>query len=188
MMKQLRTGLVMMLIMTLITGVVYPLVVTGIAQLAFPAQANGSLVGDAAQPTGSALIGQANTDLGYFWPRPSATDYGTLPSSGSNLAPTSAALAELVAQRAADFRTANNMAADAPVPVDMLFASGSGLDPHISPDAARLQIGRVAAARGLAEAKVAALVEAHVEGPQLGLLGEPRVNVLLLNSALDALE
>ncbi len=185
---QLKPALLMLLIMTLLTGLIYPLVVTGIAQLLFPDQANGSLVGDAAQPVGSALLGQANADMRYFWPRPSATSYGTLPSGGSNLAPTSGDLAATVQQRAADFRAAHDLAADAVVPTEMLFASGSGLDPHISPDAARLQVGRVAAARGLDEAQVAALVEQHVEGPQLGMLGESRVNVLMLNLALDALQ
>jgi K+-transporting ATPase ATPase C chain len=186
--KQLRPALVMLAILTLITGIIYPLVVTGIAQVIFPAQARGSLLGDEAQPVGSALIGQANTNPRYFWPRPSATDYGTLPSGGSNLAPTSADLAAAVAQRSADFRAAHNLPADTAVPVEMLFASGSGLDPHISPDAARLQAGRVAEARGLDVSQVVALVEANVEGPQLGFLGQPRVNVLLLNLALDDLE
>jgi K+-transporting ATPase ATPase C chain len=186
--NQLRPTLVMLAILTLITGIIYPLVVTGIAQLVFPAQAHGSLLMDGKQVIGSALLGQANSDPRYFWPRPSATDYGTLPSGGSNLAPTSAELAAAVVQRAADFRAAHNLPADAAVPVEMLFASGSGLDPHISPDAARLQAGRVAAARGLEESQVAALVEANVKGPQLGFLGQPRVNVLLLNLALDELE
>jgi K+-transporting ATPase ATPase C chain len=188
MFKQLRPALVMLAILTLLTGLVYPLIVTGIAQVVFPAQANGSLLGDEARPIGSALLGQANSDPRYFWPRPSATEYGTLPSSGSNLAPTSAALAEAVGQRAADFRAAHGLSAADAVPAEMLFASGSGLDPHISPAAARLQVGRVAAARGLTEAQVLALVETHVEGPQLGILGQPRVNVLLLNLALDGLE
>lgn len=186
--NQLRPALSMLVILTLLTGVIYPLVVTGIAQGLFPAQANGSLIGEADRPVGSALLGQANRDPRYFWPRPSATGYGTLPSGGSNLAPTSSTLAEEVAQRASDFRTAHDSPADRPVPVEMLFASASGLDPHISPDAARWQVGRVAAARGLEEARIAALVEEHVEGPQLGFLGEPRVNVFLLNLALDSLQ
>ncbi len=188
MVKQLRPALFMLAIMTLLTGAIYPLVVTGIAQLAFPRQANGSLVMAGESVVGSALLGQANDDPLYFQPRPSATGYGTLPSGGSNLAPTSADLAAAVAQRAADFRAANGLAADTTVPTEMLFASGSGLDPHISPDAARLQVARVAAARGLDEAAVAALIEQHVEGPQLGILGRPRVNVLLLNLALDELK
>lgn len=186
--SQLRPALAMVVILTLLTGVIYPLVVTGIAQGLFPFQANGSLVGEADRVIGSELLGQANRDPRYFWPRPSATGYGTLPSGGSNLAPTSATLAEQVAQRESDFRAAHDYPADRPVPVEMLFASASGLDPHISPDAARWQVGRVAAARGLEEARIAALVEEHVEGPQLGFLGEPRVNVFLLNLALDSLQ
>ena len=188
MVKQLRPALFLLAILTLLTGVIYPLLVTGIAQLAFPRQANGSLVMAEESVVGSALLGQANADPRYFQPRPSATNYGTLPSGGSNLAPTSAVLAAAVGQRAADFRAANGLSADAVLPTEILFASGSGLDPHISPDAARLQVGRVAAARGLDEATVAALVEDHVEGPQLGILGQPRLNVLLLNLALDGLE
>lgn len=188
MLKQLKSALVMLAILTLLTGVLYPLVVTAIGQLLFPARANGSLLGDAAQPVGSAVVGQANDDPRYFRPRPSATDYDALPSGGSNLAPTSPELAAEVSRRAIDFRAANDLEADAPVPVDMLFASGSGLDPDISPDAARLQVGRVAAARGLAVGLVAELVEAHIATPQFGFLGQPRVNVLLLNLALDALE
>lgn len=186
--KQLKPVLPMLLLLTLLTGVIYPLVVTGIAQLLFPYQANGSLLGDKSQSAGSALLGQANDNPRYFWPRPSATGYDTLPSSGSNLGLTSPELAEQVAQRTADFRAAHGLEVGVAVPAEMLFASGSGLDPHISPDAARLQIGRIAIARGLDEAQVAALVEQHVEGPQLGLLGQPRVNVLMLNMALDALQ
>jgi K+-transporting ATPase ATPase C chain len=188
MVKQFRPALMMLVLLTLITGVIYPLVVTGLAQLIFPAQANGSLIGDVNQPIGSKLIGQANSDPAYFWPRPSATGYTTLPSGGSNLAPTSADLAIAVEQRASDFRAAHGLAAGAAVPTEMLFASGSGLDPHISPNAARLQVERVAAARGLGAAQVALLVERHVEGPQLAFLGQPRVNVLLLNIALDELQ
>ena len=188
MVKQLRPALFMLAILTLLTGVIYPLLVTGIAQLALPRQANGSLVLVGDTVVGSALLGQANDDPRYFWPRPSATDYGTLPSGGSNLAPTSVDLAAAVRQRTTDFRAANSLAADAAIPTEMLFASGSGLDPHISPDAARLQVGRVAAARGLNQAQLLALVEAHVERPQLGLLGQPRVNVLLLNRALDEIQ
>lgn len=186
--QQLRPALTMLVILTAITGLLYPLLVTGMAQWLFPWQANGSLLGEPAAPVGSALLGQANDDPRYFWPRPSATAYSTLPSGGSNLAAASADLAAAVAQRAAAFRAANGLSAGVAVPTEMLFASGSGLDPHISPDAARLQAGRVAAARGLDEAQVLALVEAYVEGPQLGLLGQPRVNVLLLNLALDALQ
>jgi K+-transporting ATPase ATPase C chain len=188
MMRLLRTALLMLALLTFLTGVVYPLFVTAIAQVLFPAQANGSLLGEPERPLGSTLIGQANDDPRYFQPRPSATGYGTLPSGGSNLGPTSKTLAEQVARRAEDFRVANDLSDDLPVPVDMLFASASGLDPHISPAAARLQVPRVADARGLDETRVAMLVEEFVEGPQFGILGEPRVNVLLLNIALDRLQ
>lgn len=186
--RLLRQAATLLLALTLLTGVIYPLIVTAVAQLAFPWQANGSLIRRGEQVAGSRLLGQANDDPRYFWPRPSATDYGALPSGGSNLAPTSAALAGAVARRAADFRAAHDLPASARVPVEMLFASGSGLDPHITPDAARMQVGRVATARGLARERVAELVEAYVEGPQFGLLGQPRVNVLALNLALDALQ
>jgi K+-transporting ATPase ATPase C chain len=142
---------------------------------------------------GSALIGQAVDDARYFWPRPSVVDYlrGTSTdapgaSGASNLGATSATLAQDVARRDAAFRAAHALADDVDVPPDMLFASGSGLDPHISPDAARLQIDRIASARGIYRESVAALVEDHIEPPQFGFLGQPRVNVLLLNLALDA--
>lgn len=188
MIRQLRPAATLLLLLLMLTGVVYPLIVTGVAQVAFPRQAHGSVVMVDERPAGSLLIGQANDDPRDFWPRPSATAYNALPSGGSNLAPTSASLAAAVAQRAATFRAAHGLPAGAAVPVEMLFASGSGLDPHISPAAARLQVGRVSAARGLDEARVAALVEAHVERPQLGFLGQPRVNVLALNLALDELQ
>ncbi len=188
MLKLIRTAFFMLVILTALTGVAYPLAVTAIAQVLFPAQANGSLVGDPDQPIGSALIGQTNGNPRYFWPRPSATDYGTMPSGGSNLGPTSSTLAENVARRDIQFRQANGLHEDTVVPADMLYASASGLDPHISPAAARLQVARVASARGLDESRVAALVDEHVEGPQFGILGEPRVNVLLLNIALDRLQ
>ena len=188
MFRQLKTALILLAILTFITGVIYPLTVTALAQVFFSMQAGGSLLANEGGPVGSSLIGQANGDPRYFWPRPSATGYNALPSGGSNLGPTSATLAEQAGIRAANFRAANGLTADTPVPVEMLFASASGLDPHISPAAARLQAGRVAAARGLDRVHVAALVEQHVEGPQLGFLGQPRVNVLLLNLALDDLE
>ena len=185
---QLRPAAFILLLLTLITGVIYPLIVTGLAQLVFADQANGSLVDADGLTVGSALLGQANDDPRYFWPRPSATAYDTLPSGSSNLAPTSLVLAEQVSQRLDAFRDANDLPADVPVPVEMLFASGSGLDPHISPDAARLQAGRVAQARGLSETQVLEVLTDHIEDPQLGFLGKPRVNVLLLNLALDQLQ
>jgi K+-transporting ATPase ATPase C chain len=193
--KTMLTALRMFVMLTLITGVLYPLGITLLAQALFPVQANGSLLVAANHVIGSALIGQANQEARYFWPRPSAVSYmdrattDALGSSGAtNLGPTSALLADQVQARAAAFRTANQLAEDAAIPADMLLASGSGLDPHISPAAARIQIARVAAARGVDAADVAALVEQHVEGPQLGLLGAPRVDVLKLNLALDGIQ
>ena len=170
---------------TLVTGVAYPLIITVIAQLAFHDQANGSLVMRDGSVVGSALIAQQFQGDKYFWPRPSAGGYATVPSSASNLGPTSAALQSNVLANAASVRAANKLAADAPIPSDLLFTSGSGLDPHISPAGARLQVARVAAARGVSADSVSALVEKFVEPPQWGFLGEARVNVLQLNLALD---
>jgi K+-transporting ATPase ATPase C chain len=185
----------MLLVLTILTGVVYPVAITLVAQVVFPAQANGSLETVDDTVVGSSLIGQQTSDERYFWSRPSAVNTmlgSTIDSPGSsgatNAGMTSAALAEQVAEREAAFRAANNNPADMAVPADMLFTSGSGLDPHISPEAARLQIDRVADARGLDRETVAALVEQYVEPPQLGLFGQPRVNVLLLNLALDQLQ
>lgn len=195
-MKQFRPALVALVVLTLITGVIYPLLVTGIAQVAFPFQANGSIItGADGQPVGSALIGQQFDDPKYFWGRLSAT--GPVPytafnadtltgSSGSNYGPLNPALQEAVqaridALKAAD--PANTLA----IPVDLVTASGSGLDPQISPAAAEYQVSRVAQARGLDAARLRELVAQHTEGRQLGILGEPRVNVLELNLALDAL-
>lgn len=173
---------------TILVGLAYPLVMTGIAQLLFHKQANGSLIERNGQVVGSELIAQQFTGDKYFWPRPSAGSYATVPSGASNLGPTSQALQSNVTANAAAFRTGNKLAADAPVPADMVFTSGSGLDPHISPEAARLQVARVAAARGMAEDQVKALVDKFVEAPQWGIFGEPRVNVLELNVALDDLQ
>jgi potassium-transporting ATPase KdpC subunit len=178
----------LLLVLTVLTGILYPVTITLAANILFPAQANGSLIVRDGQIVGSALIGQSFTSERYFWPRPSAIDYNPLPSGGSNLGPTSAALQAKVIERAAAIRQANRLAEDAAIPTDLLFASGSGLDPHISPDAARLQIDRVAAARGFTPAQrdqLAALIERSIEPPQLGVLGEPRINVLLLNLAVD---
>jgi potassium-transporting ATPase KdpC subunit len=189
--QQLRPAVVILFLLTLLTGVAYPLAITAAAQSAFPRQANGSLVTRDGHLLGSALIAQSTDDDRYFWPRPSAIDYNPLPSGGSNLGPTSAALKTAVDSRAAKIRAANHLAADASIPQDLLFASGSGLDPHISPDAAQLQIDRVAQARQFTDAQrtlLAGLVERSIELPQLGLLGQPRVNVLLLNLALDELK
>jgi K+-transporting ATPase ATPase C chain len=173
-----------------VTGIVYPLVITFIAQAAFKDAANGSLVTRNGKIIGSALLAQQFQGTNYFWPRPSACTYGTGPSgivasSGSNLGPTSGQLQTNVMNNVAAFISGNNLATNIVVPADMVFASASGLDPHISPEAARLQIARVAASRGVGEDKVKALVERFTEPPQWGFLGQARVNVLLLNVALD---
>jgi potassium-transporting ATPase KdpC subunit len=175
-------------VFTVVTGVIYPLVVTGIAQAAFRDRANGSLVRRGGRAVGSALLAQNFQSPRYFWPRPSACDYSTVPSGASNLGPTSEKLQSIVNARAAAFRAANGTPAAALVPADLVFASGSGLDPHISPQAARAQAARVAETRHLDPAEIETLVTQFVEPPQLGVLGEPRVNVLLLNLALDGLE
>jgi potassium-transporting ATPase KdpC subunit len=187
--RLIRNSIMMLLLMTLICGVAYPLLVTGLAQLIFPGQANGSLIVKHGQPVGSALIGQSFTEPKYFWGRPSATspqaDNGT-GSGGSNLGPTNPALTDAVKQRIAALQSADpdNRA---PVPVDLVTSSGSGLDPEISPAAAQYQLARVAKARGLSDAQLSLLVAQATSGRQLGLLGEPRVNVLQLNLALDTL-
>ena len=186
--KLLRQSFVLLLVMTVITGVLYPLAATGLARLVFPRQADGSLIVKDGKPVGSALIGQSFTDAKYFWGRPSATSpnaYNASASSGSNLGPTNPALAEAVKQRIAALRAADP-GNTAPVPVDLVTASGSGLDPQISPAAAQYQLARVAKARGLSTAQVQALVDECTSGRQFGVLGEPRVNVLQLNLALDA--
>ena len=188
MFSQFRPALVMLILMTAILGAIYPAVVTGIAQVIFPSQANGSLIQQDGKAVGSALIGQPFGDAKYFWPRPSATSpypNNASSSSGSNQGPLNPALTDAVAGRIKALRDADPDN-KAPVPVDLVTASGSGLDPHISPAAAEYQVARVAKARSLDSAKVKALVAAYTEARQLGFLGEPRVNVLRLNLALDA--
>jgi len=182
MLTQLRPALVLFVGFTLVTGIAYPLAVTGIAQGVFPAQANGSLVERGGTVVGSALIGQAFSGEGYFHLRPSAVDYDASASSGTNLGATSGALAAHVAAR----REALGLG-DALAPADAVTASGSGLDPHITPANAAAQIERVAAARGLPAEEVAALVAAHTESPVFGIFGEPAINVLKLNISLDEL-
>ena len=183
---EIRPALVLLGAFTLLTGVAYPVTVTGAALVLFPRQASGSLIRDGERIRGSTLIGQPFSGSGYFWSRPSATGpaYNAAASSGSNVGPTNPVLAQAVQDRIAALRAADpaNMAA---VPVDLVTASGSGLDPHISPAAAAYQVARVARARGLQEERVRELVAAHTEGRTFGLLGEPRVNVLELNLALD---
>lgn len=172
-------------VFTMLTGVAYPLVVTGVAHLIFPERAGGSLVRRGGEVVGSALLAQRFTSPRYFWPRPSAGDFGTVPSAASNLGPTSRELRSNVTKRGERFRAANGLPDGAEVPGDAVLASGSGLDPHISPLNARLQTARVAEARQLPREAVERLVADHIEGPQ-GVWGESRVNVLLLNLALDA--
>jgi K+-transporting ATPase ATPase C chain len=187
--KQIRPALTMLLILAVLTGLVYPLAVTGLAQLFFPEQANGSLIVHNGKVIGSKLIGQYFDKPQYFWSRPSATSpfpYNAAASGGSNLGPTNPALIEAVKARVAALRAADP-GNDSPIPVDLVTASGSGLDPHISPAAAQYQLKRVARARGLDENAMQKLVTQHTEGRQFGLLGERRVNVLQLNLALDAL-
>lgn len=184
-----RPALSLFVVLSLITGLAYPFVVTGAAQWLFPHAANGSLVLKDGLPVGSALIGQNFADPGHFWSRPSATGpmpYNAANSSGSNLAPTAPALTDAVKARVDALRAADP-GNTRPVPVDLVTASASGLDPHISRAAADYQLARVARARGLPVERVQALVEQHSEGRWMGVVGEPRVNVLALNLALDAL-
>jgi K+-transporting ATPase ATPase C chain len=185
----IRPTLVSLAVLTVITGLLYPAVVTGIAQAVFPRQANGSLIESGGAVRGSELIGQGFTDPKYFWSRPSATGpypYNGAVSSGSNLGPTNPALADAVKGRIEALRSADP-GNTAPVPVDLVTASGSGLDPHITPAAAEYQVGRVARARGLSDDQVRELVRRFTSGRQFGILGEPRVTVLPLNLALDSL-
>ncbi|NUM79973.1 potassium-transporting ATPase subunit KdpC [bacterium] len=185
----IRPALLLLLVLTIITGIIYPLLVTGIAQIVFPERANGSLIVKDGKTIGSELIGQSFDDPKYFWGRLSATGpfaYNAAASSGSNYGPTNPALFTAVQSRI-DALRASDSSNTMPIPVDLVTASGSGLDPHISPAAAYYQASRIARVRGLEESEIRALIEKHIEGRQLGFLGEPRVNVLKLNLALDNL-
>ena len=187
----LRTAVLMVVVLTVLLGIAYPLAMTGIAQVLFPYQANGSLVRDSSGTVvGSTLLGQNFATERYFHPRPSAAGsdgYDATSSGGSNLGPTNQKLIDAVKDRTEAYRTENGLAADARVPVDAVTTSASGLDPDISPANALLQVSRVAQARGLSPDQVQTLVNQHTEGRTLFVLGEPRVNVLELNLALDAL-
>jgi len=188
-MKMIRPVIVSLFVFTVLTGIIYPLGVTGIAQLIFPTQANGSIMVKNGKPLGSALIGQPIDDPKYFWGRLSATapfPYNAASSSGSNLAQSNPAVVEQAKGRISALREADPGALSV-VPTDLATASGSGLDPHISPAASEYQVKRVAKARGLEETQVRTLVAHYTEGRQFGVLGEPRVNVLTLNLALDEL-
>jgi K+-transporting ATPase ATPase C chain len=179
-----------LLVITILTGVIYPFFITGVAQLAFPAKANGSLVKSGDKNIGSELIGQKFDSIIYFWSRPSAIDYNPIPSGASNLGPTSDKLKKQVAERRRLFATNNSIGDVSAIPKEMLFASASGLDPHISPEAAFIQLKRVAMARNLNETqkkKVQQLIKNKIEEPQYFLFGERRINVFELNLALDSI-
>jgi K+-transporting ATPase ATPase C chain len=185
--EHIRPALVSLAVLSVLTGIAYPLAVTGMAKALFPSQAEGSLMRDGDKVLGSSLIGQPFADPKHFWSRASGTSpypYNATSSSGSNQGPTNPALVDAVAGRVKALRDADP-GNTAPIPVDLVTASASGLDPHISPAAARYQVARVARARGLEPARVQALVERHTEGRQFGFLGEARVNVLALNIELD---
>ena len=190
-MKNFIIALKLFVLMTILLGIVYPLFITGITRLIFPHRANGSLINLNDKVIGSYLIGQKFENERYFWPRPSAIDYNQLPSGGSNLGPTSADLEKQIIQRRSMLLAANGLSEGTIIPQDLLFASASGLDPHISPEAARFQVNRIARARGFdmnGENELHKLVDKYIELRVLQLLGEPRINVLKINLALDSLE
>ncbi len=189
--KQTIIAIKFLLVMTVLTGVIYPFLMTGVAQLAFPAKANGSLVMKDGNIAGSKLIGQKFDSTIYFWSRPSAIDYNPIPSGASNLGPTSDKLKKQVVERRKLFSTNNSITDTSAIPKEMLFASASGLDPHISPESALLQLKRVAMARNLNEAqiqKAEQIIKNKTQEPQFFLFGEPRINVFELNLALDSIK
>ena len=179
---------VMLITLSIFTGLVYPLAMTGVAQIVFPSQANGSIIEKDGQPVGSALIGQAFTQAGYFNSRPSAGGNDAANSGGTNYGSTSAGLQKQVAEKAIAVRKANGWSANTPVPSVLVTNSSSGLDPHLTPEAVYCQVKRIAQLRGLEIRQVRDLVNEHIEAPDLGVIGEARVNVLRLNLALDALQ
>jgi K+-transporting ATPase ATPase C chain len=184
-------ALKLILVMTVLTGLIYPVFMTGVAQLAFPVKANGSLVKKGGKIIGSKLIGQKFDSSIYFWSRPSAIDYNPIPSGASNFGPTNDKLKKQVAERRKLFAASNSIADTSAIPKEMLFASASGLDPHISPEAALLQLRRVVMARNLNDTqkqKVQQLIKSKTEEPQYFLFGEPRINVFRLNLALDSIK
>lgn len=188
MMRQVRDAFAILMLLFVLTGAGYPLLVTGVAQLLYPGRANGSLLREGGRIIGSQWIGQPFRNPARLWPRPSATPghpYNASLSGGSNLGPLSPALGRIVAGRIWELRTAPAADPTAPVPVDLVTASGSGLDPHVSPAAAFYQVGRIAAARHVAPEEIRTIIERHVEPRQIGFLGEPRVNVLRVNLELD---
>jgi len=189
--KNILSGLKMLLAFTLLTGLVYPLMITGIAQVVFPRQSNGSLVAIGGKARGSELLGQEFKSDRYFWSRPSACSYATLPSGASNWGPTSDTLRKTIEKRRESFIIANHLPLNTVLPNEMLTASGSGLDPHISPESATLQVERIASARHFSPSQsqqLRKLVASHTKQPQFGCLGEKRVNVLALNCDLDLLK
>jgi K+-transporting ATPase ATPase C chain len=186
-MKEIRTALLVLLVLSILVGVIYPLLVTGIAQLAFPRRANGSLVLSGGRIVGSELVGQSFSLPQYIHGRPSFSDYDPTRSGGSNLAPTSRVLLDRVLERIDRVRQENGLPQGAPVPADLVLESGSGLDPDISVESALLQVARIARARGVDPEMIETLIRRHARGPFLGAFGERRVNVLRLNIALDEL-
>jgi potassium-transporting ATPase KdpC subunit len=188
---QFNIALRFLLVMTVLTGIVYPVLITGIAQAVFPGKANGSIIRMNGKIIGSKLIGQKFDSSSYFWSRPSATDYNPIPSGASNFGPTNRNLVSLVEKRSKIFLTANTLQSTLSLPTEMLFASASGLDPHISVIAARLQVKRIAAARHFnkeQEQRVNDLIRKNTENRQFGILGEERINVFLLNIGLDEIK